>query len=151
MVLRKDDILKGIDDPELIEIKALGGEIPLRPLSKAEWNKIEQIEAKAYGTFEANETAKRGKKQLRNGMMETKGKIDLKKQNEAEFKGKLEALYISMNNSHIECDKWTQDDIKRLKVNAFEEIFDEVRELSGVKTDEEGDDEKSELDNFPED
>ncbi|AIS32488.1 phage-related protein [Methanobacterium formicicum] len=151
MVLRKEDILKGIEDPELVKIKSLGGELPLRPLSKAEWNKIEQIEAKAYGTFEANETAKRGKRKLKNGMMETKGKIDLEKQNKAEFKGKTQALYLSMNNSHVECDKWTELDIQKLPVAAFDEIFEKVKELSGIPTDEdEGEDEKKELDNFPE-
>lgn len=148
MVLRKDDILKGINDPELVEIKALGGEIPLRPLSKVEWSKIEKIEAKAYGTFEANETAKRGKRQLRDGRMETRGKINLEKQAKAEFEGKLEALYLSMNNTHHECDEWTKSDIQSLKVDAFDEIFEKVRDLSGVNI---KGDEAKEIEKFPED
>lgn len=145
MALRKEDILKGVNDPELIMIETLGGELPLRPLSKVEWGRIEKIEAKAYGVFEANETAKRGKRKLKGGMMETKGKIDLEKQAEAELKGKLETLYLSMNNSHPECDEWKKEDIGRMKSSAFDEIFDKVKELSGVTV------EKEEIDKFPED
>lgn len=152
MVIRKEDILKGIDDPELVEIKSLGDELPLRPLSKKEWNKIEKIEAKAYGKFEANEKAIKGRRQVKNSEMNTKGIIDLEKQNEAEFAGKTEALYLSMNNNHIEGDKWKKEEIQSLRNDAFEEIYVAVRRLSGIRSDddEEGDVEK-ELDDFPED
>jgi hypothetical protein len=78
-------------------------------------------------------------------MMETKGKINLEKQAEAELKGKLETLYLSMNNSHPECDEWKKEDIGRMKSSAFDEIFDKVKELSGVTV------EKEEIDEFPED
>ena len=145
MALRKEDILKGVNDPELILIETLGGELPLRPLSKAEWSQIEKMEARGYGTFEANETAQRGRRKLKGGKVETKGKINLEKQAEADFKGKLEALHLSMNNSHHECDQWSKKEIESLKSSTFDEIYNKVRELSGVTV------EKEEIDEFPED
>ena len=53
-VLRKADILMGVDSPKKIEIEALGGELWLRPLSSAEANEILNIEAQGYGTFNAS-------------------------------------------------------------------------------------------------
>jgi hypothetical protein len=154
MVLSKEDILRGVNDPELVKIEALSGEIPLRPLSKNEWHKIEKIEAKAYGKFEANEeairAAQKGKRQQKGkSKMNTKGIIDLEKQTKAEFEGKTQALYFSMNNNHQEASEWTKEEIQQLKSDAFDEIFTAVQKLSGV--DIEDDDLKKELDSFPED
>lgn len=155
MVLSKEDILRGVNDPELVEIESLGGEIPLRPLSKNEWHKIEKIEAKAYGKFEANEeairAAQKGKRQAKGkSKMHTKGIIDLEKQTKAEFEGKTEALYLSMNNNHKEASDWTKEEIQQLKSNAFDEIFTAVQKLSGVDIDNE-EDLKKDIDSFPED
>lgn len=152
MVLSKEDILRGVNDPELVMIEALGGEIPLRPLSKHEWHSIEKIEAKAYGKFEANEeairAAQKGKRQQKGkSKMNTKGIIDLEKQTKAEFEGKTEALYYSMNNNHNEASAWTKDEIQQLKSDAFEEIYEKVQKLSGVNIE----DPEKELEEFPED
>lgn len=151
MVIRKEDILKGIDDPELVMIEALGDELPLRPLSKKEWNRIERIEAKAYGKFEANEKAIKGRRQQKKSEMNTKGIIDLEKQNEAEFAGKTEAIYLSLNNGHLEADKWKKEEVQSLRNDAFEEIYLAVRKLSGIKSEEDNEDLEKEVDNFPED
>lgn len=154
MVLSKEDILRGVNDPELVEIEALSGEIPLRPLSKNEWHKIEKIEAKAYGKFEANEesirAAQKGKRQQKGkSKMNTTGIIDLEKQTKAEFEGKTQALYFSMNNNHQEASEWTKEEIQQLKSDAFDEIFTAVQKLSGVDIEDE--DLKKDLDSFPED
>lgn len=144
MVLTKEKILKGVNDPELVKIESLDGELPLRPLSKVEWNEIEQIEAKAYGKFEANETAQRGRRQMKKGKMETKGIIDLSKQNKAEMEGRTRALLLSMNNKHPAAEEWGEEEIKMLRYDVFEEIFQAVRKLSGVTN-------EKEIDDFPED
>lgn len=157
MTLRKEDILKGVNDPELIMIESLGGELPLRPLSKKEWNQIEKIEAKAYGKFEASEKALKGRRQHKKSQLNTKGIIDLEKQNEAEITGKTEALCLSMNNSHLECDNWSKEEIQGLKNDAFEEIFKAVQRLSGIKVEEDEEDDdmgsvgdlEKEIDAFP--
>lgn len=151
MVVSKEDILKGVNDPELVMIEALGDEVPLRPLSKKEWNKIEQKEAKAYGKFEANEKAIRGRRQQKKSEMNTKGLIDLEKQSKAEFEGKAEAIFLSMNNEHPEADKWSRSEVEGMKSDAFEEIFIAVQKLSGIKTEDEDEDSEKELDDFPED
>ena len=53
-----------------------------------------------------------------------------------------------MNNTHHECDEWTKSDIQSLKVDAFDEIFEKVRDLSGVNI---KGDEAKEIEKFPED
>ncbi len=149
MVLKKDDILNGVKDPQLIKIEALDGELPLRPLSKKEWNDIEKIEAKAYGKFEANETAQKGRRQIKQSEMKTKGIIDLEKQSKAEFEGKSQAIFLSINNTHNDADKWKKEEVQGLSPDSFDEIFKAVQKLSGIKLEDEDEDEEKEMDDFP--
>ena len=56
VVVKKSDILKGVKKIEKVKIDALSGdEMYLRPLSQAEINEVDEIEAKAMGIFETNE------------------------------------------------------------------------------------------------
>lgn len=149
MVIRKEQILQGINDPQLVYIEALGDEIPLRPLSKKEINEVDKIEAKAYGEFQTNETANRnGMRQVKGGLdseISTKGIVNLEKITSATFEGKTHALYLSMNNGHPEADQWSKKDIQQLPNRAFEEIFVHIQKISGIEV------EGEEIDNFPED
>ena len=55
VVVKKSDILKGVKKIEKVKIDALDGdEMYLRPLSQAEINEVDEIEAKAMGIFETN-------------------------------------------------------------------------------------------------
>lgn len=148
MAIRKEDVLISVEDAELVEIIALGDELPLRPLSKKEINEVNKIETKAYGKFETSETAyRKGMRQQKktiDSQISTKGVVDLYKQQEAEYQGRLHALYLSMNNKHPDCEEWEKKDIERLKGDAFDEIFEKVQILSGIDIGED------EVENFPE-
>ena len=122
-VLKKSDILLGIDDPREVTIESLGGEIYLRPLSSSEINKVTSIEAEGFGSFEASN---------RNKKTEASGKMDLKKMNEATAKAQYEAIYLSINNPKN--DEWSKDEIKALKTDAITELYDKIMEISGANT-----------------
>lgn len=123
-VLKKSDILLGIDDPRKIMIETLGGEIYLRPLSSSEVNLIVGIEAEGYGNFKASN---------RNRQTEASGKMNLAKMNEATAKAQYEAIYLSINNDKND-DEWTKDEIQMLKKDAITELYENVMEISGVNT-----------------
>ena len=134
-VLKKSDILLGIDDPRKIMIETLGGEIYLRPLSSSEVNLIVGIEAEGYGNFEASN---------RNRQTEASGKMNLAKMNEASAKAQYEAIYLSINNDKNE-DEWTKDEIQMLKKDAVTELYEKIMEISGAGTTE------ADVKRFPED
>lgn len=134
-ILTKSDILKGIDDPKEFTIESLGGEIHLRPLSSAELNEVTDIEAEGYGNFEAKSKGSRNP--------DTTGKMNLKKMNQAASKAKYHALYLSMNNPKN--DEWEMDEIRKLRGDQIDEIYDNVMKLSGAET------RKEDITNFPED
>lgn len=148
MSITKEQILNSVDKPELVYIEALNDEIPLRPLSKTELIQVEKIESKAYGIFETSETAHRkGMRQNKqvNSEVNTKGKVDLAKQSEASFKGKVAAIHLSINNDHVEAENWDKNEIERMPGKVFDEIFEKVQELSGIDITED------DVDQFPED
>lgn len=122
-VLKKSDILLGIDDPREITINSLGGEIYLRPLSSNEINKVTNIEAEGYGSFEAT---------TRKKSADASGKMNLKKMNEALAEAQYEAIYLSINNPKN--DEWSKDEIKALKTDAITELYDKIMEISGANT-----------------
>ena len=134
MVLKKSDVLLGIDDPRLVMIDSLGGELYLRPLSSAEINKIVSIEAKGYGQFEASNN---------NRQTLTKGNMDLAKMNDATAKAQYEAIHLSINNDLNE-DDWKIEEIRRLPTNVIKELYENIMQISGAETTE------SDVKNFPE-
>ena len=122
-ILKKSDILLGIDEPRQIFIESLGGEIYLRPLSSAEVNKVVEIEAEGLGNFEASNL---------NRKTSATGKMNLKKMNEASAKAQYEAIYLSINNPKNEDDPWELEDVKKLPHNAIKEIYEKVFQMSGA-------------------
>ena len=54
-LLRKEDILSGINHIQKVEIESLNGEIYLKPLSESQLNQLELIEAKAMGIYESTQ------------------------------------------------------------------------------------------------
>ncbi len=135
MVLTKNEILKGINNIQKINIKSLGGEVYLRPLSETELKEVEMVEAKGMGVFESTQ---KGRREAMN-----KGKIDLVKATDATYNSKLTKIQLSINNDKNP-DKWTLDEIGELPRNAINELIEKIDELSGIETT------KQEVDTFPE-
>ena len=134
-ILKKSDILLGIDEPRQIRIESLGGELYLRPLSSAEVNKVVEIEAEGLGNFEASNL---------NRKTSATGKMNLKKMNEASAKAQYEAIYLSINNPKNE-DEWTKEELQSLRKDAITELYEKIMEISGANTTEQ------DMKRFPED
>ena len=134
-ILKKSDILLGIDEPRQIRIESLGGELYLRPLSSAEVNKVVEIEAEGLGNFEASNL---------NRKTSATGKMNLKKMNEASAKAQYEAIYLSINNPFNE-DEWTKEELQSLRKDAITELYEKIMEISGANTTEQ------DMKKFPED
>lgn len=124
-ILKKSDILLGIDEPRKIMIETLGGEIYLRPLSSSEINKVVNIEAEGYGSFEATTKGRKNP--------DATGKMNLAKMNEATAKAQYEAIYLSINNDKNE-DSWTKEEIEKLKKDTIEEMYEHIMNISGANT-----------------
>ena len=122
-ILSKSEILQGIDNPQKIKITALNGEIWLRPLSSAEINEVQHIEAQGYGTFNTTN---------RQNTTTTDGKMNLAKMQEKTAEAKYIAIHKSINNPKNN-DDWSIDEIKQFKTDAINEIYDHVMNLSGVE------------------
>ena len=134
-ILKKSDILLGIDDPRKVTIESLGGEIYLRPLSSAEVNKVVEIEAEGFGNFEASNL---------NRKTSATGKMNLKKMNEATAKAQYEAIFLSINNDK-NSEEWSKEELQSLRKDAVTELYEKVMEISGANTTE------NDVKNFPED
>ena len=122
-ILSKSEILQGINNPQKIQIKALNGELWLRPLSSAEVNEVQNIEAQGYGTFNATN---------RQNQTTTDGKMNLAKMQEKTAEAKYIAIHKSINNPKNK-DPWEIDEIKQFKSDAINEIYDHIMKLSGVE------------------
>ena len=121
-VLSKSDILLGIDNPVKVKIEQLNGEIWLRPLSSAEVNEILNIEAEGLGTFNATNMR---------GQTSTDGKMNLAKMQTKRNEAMYIAIHKSINNP--KGDEWTIDELKRLPLDAVNEIYDHVMKISGAE------------------
>lgn len=153
MVLTKSQILNGIKNVEIREIKSLenifdDNEVALRPLSNGEWNRIEEIQNEAIGEYTTTERAKQASRRQRvQSQMEAQAKINVKETSKAEAKAKIEAVYLSLDNDHYSNDeKFTRKDIENMGIGVFNEIYEHVRIISGLE-----DDIEKDVKDFPED
>ena len=142
-ILKKSDILKGINAVQRITIDSLGGEMWLRPLSSAELDEINYIEAEGMGNFEQNNRAK--SRNLENSKLTQTNKFNVLKLTKATDKAKYEMIYKSLDNPKNEDDPWTLEEIKSLGPQAIDELHKEVQKLSGLEITE------SDVKQFPED
>lgn len=125
MVLRKEDIISGINNIQKVTIKSLDGEIYLKPLSEAQLQELDLIEAKALGVYESSQ---RGRSEATN-----KGKINLAKATEASHEAKIAKIKLSINNEKSP-DTWTDEELGALQRNVVNEIIEKIDEISGVNT-----------------
>lgn len=129
MVLTKSQILLGKDNVETVELESCNNEkIYLRPLTVAEVNELEELEASAMGIFETTETNNRRQR----SQAQTKGKINLAKTTKASSEMKAQAVSLSLNNPKNN-DDWTVEDVKEMPRKVFNEIYEHVQEISGMK------------------
>ena len=139
-ILTKADIIDGKNNIQEVHIESLGGEIYLRPLTRGECTKIEQIQTESMGKFKTKEIASGS----RRANMESNGVLDIKATTKATRKAELEAIYLSINNEKN--DEWNRTEIDQLNKNTFDEIYSNVQRISGLLEEVE-----KEVDNFPED
>ena len=130
-LLTKDRILKGIEKIETVYIESLEGEVKIRPLTSAEWQEIVVEEQKGIGQVKLNV----GSLRQTDGTMS----IDLAKQTVASFKAKVKAVAIAMS---VDGEEWTEEEVRQLLPGVVDEIFEAVRDISGITI------EERELDNF---
>ena len=131
-IIKKSDILMGINEPRKVKIESMGGEIWLRPLSSAEVDLIGQIEAEGYGNYETNTKNRSHGTKMTAGETVSKGKINVLKMQKATANAKYEAVHMSLDNPKNEDDPWSIEDIKRLKPDQVDELHDKVQEISGM-------------------
>lgn len=134
MVLTADDILNGIEEYKEVEIESLNDTIYLRPLSKGEWEKTNSIRQSALGDYTTNETAKSLSKNKRVSNIQSQLKFNIKENGDADFKAQVEAIYMSMDNPGYE-KATPRDKIKNFPPDAFDEIYEKVKEISGISDD----------------
>lgn len=146
-VLKKSQILQGINDPRKMKVKTLGddGELWLRPLSNSELDEIDAIEAKMMESYETNERTKVRGRTIQQGETTSRGKLNMVKA--AKFKAEARDLmiYKSLDNEKNADDPWDLSDVGKLRREVAEELVEIIQELSGVGV------EKSDIDSFPED
>lgn len=147
MVLTKSQILNGINETKERYIKSKDDTVALRPLSNGEWNKIEEIQNEAIGEYTTTEKAKQASRRQRvQSQMEAQGKINVKETSKAEAKAKIEAVFLSLDNDVYKDDKFTREDVKNMGRDVFNEIYEQVRIISGLE-----DDIEKDVKDFPED
>lgn len=144
-ILKKSQILQGINDPKQIHIKSLGGELWLRPLSVSELDEIDQIEAKMMESYETNERANVQGRNVRSAETTSKGKLNMVKAAKYRAEGRNMKIFKSLDNPKNKDDPWTLEEIGSLSPDAVEEIVEEIDILSGLTVS------QKEIDNFPED
>lgn len=143
-ILKKSQILQGINDPQPINIKALGGELWLRPLSVSELDEIDQIEAKMMESYETNERANLRGRNVQSAEQTSKGKLNMVKAAKYRAEARNMKIYKSLDNPKNEDDPWTLDEVGNLQRDAAEEIVEHIDELSGLTVS------KSDIEKFPE-
>ena len=139
MVIKKADILKGINDPEEIMIESLGDTQWLRPLSNKELDILDEIEAKGMKSYETNSKS-RGRIQ---GETVAKGKLDIRLATVNGAKARDMKIQMSLDNPKGE--EWTLEEIGMLHRDVTDELIEKINELSGISVT------TAEIDKFPED
>lgn len=145
MDLSIDEIINGKNKATKFTIEALSGEVYLRPLTQEEISTIKSIESEGFGTFQTEEKAK-GSRKKRISEMVSRGEISVKDTQVSSDKAKTNAVLFSLSNDHYNED-WTEEKVNKIEGPAFKEIYEIVKEISGLSEDE---DLEEEIDEFPE-
>lgn len=150
MVLSAEEILQGVELYKEVEIEALDDTVYLRPLSKSEWEQTNSIRQASLGDYKTNETAKSLSRTQRIANIESELSFNIKENSDADFKAKVEAITMSMDNPGYEKAP-TADQIKKFPSDVFDEIYEAVKELSGIRDEWADVTLEDDVENFPED
>lgn len=131
MVLTVEEILNGVDEYKEVPIESLDDTMYLRPLSKGEWEKTNSIRNEALGDYVTNEKGRATSRNQRIADIESKLKFNIKENGDAEFRARVEAIHMSLNNKGNEKPP-SKENIKKLRPDIFDEIYEKVMEISGV-------------------
>ena len=119
MSLRKADILQGASRVEEVFIEALGGNLPLRPLTDGQWARVK---------------AKRSARIRAKGQSgDSNPNIDFsigELEEDAYFSNVLAVKYGIATE-----DRWAESEIEQMPLSAVNEIAMHIYELTGVKED----------------
>lgn len=148
MVLTADEIINGIDNYKEIKIESANDTVFLRPLSKGEWESVNRIRQDSLGDYITNEKAHNLSRNQRMSNIESQLKFNIKENSDAEFKAQIEAIYLSMDNEGYSV-KTTKKQIKQFPSDIFDELYEKVKEISGIN--DEFETLEDDIDNFPED
>ncbi|MBR1611723.1 MAG: hypothetical protein IJ672_09650 [Methanobrevibacter sp.] len=149
MVLSAQDIINGIDDYKEVKIEAANDTVYLRPLSKGEWESTNKIRQDSLGDYVTNEKAKAVSRTQRISNIESQLKFNIGENSEADLKAQIEAIYLSMNNDGY-TEENTREQIKQFPPDVFDEIYEKVKEISGV-SEEAVETMEDDVEEFPED
>lgn len=116
-VLTKADLLKGIEDYEVVFIEKLNGNVEVRPLSDGEWQKVKSLKTKG---IKMSGSAKQ--MQEEDGNLE----IDVEQIQENSYESDCLAVSYSLKGN------WSVKDVKKLGPGVPKEIAEKVKEISGV-------------------
>ena len=148
MVLTVEDILNGVEEYKEVPIESLNDTMYLRPLSKGEWEKTNSIRNESLGDYVTNEKGRATSRNQRRADIESKLKFNIKENADSEFRARIEAIHMSLTNPGY-VNPPSKEAIKMLPADVFDEIYEKVKELSGV-TDIAMDNLEDDVDDFPE-
>lgn len=149
MVLSASDIINGIEDYKEVKIESANDTVYLRPLSKGEWESTNKIRQDSLGDYVTNEKAKAVSRTQRISNIESQLKFNIGENSEADFKAQVEAIYLSMNNDAY-TEENTREQIKKFPTDVFDEIYEKVKEISGI-SEQAIETMEDDVDEFPED
>lgn len=144
-LLKKADILKGVNKIEKVTIKALDGELFLRALSAAEIDEITDIEAKGFGQYQTNNKTISHRGKVKNEESNSTANVDVSKINKKSNEAVYTMIHKSLTNKEYKDDPYTYEEVTSFSKNAINELKEKVREISGWDTTDE------DVENFPED
>lgn len=147
MVLTIEEILNGVEDYKEVYLESLDDTVFLRPLSKGEWEKTNSIRQESLGDYVTNEKAQAVSRNQRVSNIESQLKFNIKQNADADFKAQVEAIFMSCDNPGNEKPP-KRTDIEKLPAGIFDEMYEKVKELTGINDDEDLEDD---VEDFPED
>lgn len=125
--LTKKDILNGVLDTEWVYFTELKGELQLRPLTDAQWTKIEAIRTRGVSISGMPDVNMQDKSNI--DMSNMSLSMDMEKITTAEF----EADCLAVSFGLVEEEPWTIEEIKELTpAGIVKKIAEKIYDLSGV-------------------
>lgn len=146
MVLTIEEILNGVEDYKEIYLESLDNTVFLRPLSKGEWEKTNSIRQESLGDYVTNEKAQAVSRNQRVSNIESQLKFNIKQNADADFKAQVEAIFMSCDNPGNK-NPPKRTDIEKLPAGIFDEMYEKVKEITGINDDVELEDD---VEDFPE-